>query len=445
MRNETQIARQKSVKLLFATIFQDAGEATRALEIAKSLMRHKPQNLDVKIIFLSRGSKFESEAAKSGFEIYKAKPQLSGVGLHQDMKMKPGELIGDPKLALEILKGEIEAYKDINPDFVIHGFWPIGGIARRMLEKTIPGICFVPLPLTESFLDTIQDMPEQMKLSKILLFKLRNKIIRRIPKIIKLRLPLLRHSYIRKAAQKLGWKKEPLINIFSMLRPDLLLVNDLYEYYAPHKFPDTVRFTGPLFADTDLNAAVAPAICDVFKPKNDKLKIFCTLGSSGTKEQLLEVVKVFTQGAGTQWNAVILSPKSVCPVWEALAVAKNKEGIYITDAFVPAKIINQMADITICHGGQGTVQTALYSGTPIVGIATQPEQQMNLDHIASYNAGIRIPVKQWSAQKIQEAVKLIASNAQYKNNAAKLMAKIKEIDGKQECAKMIWEFISQRI
>jgi hypothetical protein len=40
---------------------------------------------------------------------------------------------------------------------IIHGFWPVGGIARRMLEKTIPSICFVPLPLTECFLDTIQD------------------------------------------------------------------------------------------------------------------------------------------------------------------------------------------------------------------------------------------------------------------------------------------------
>jgi UDP:flavonoid glycosyltransferase YjiC (YdhE family) len=70
---------------------------------------------------------------------------------------------------------------------------------------------------------------------------------------------------------------------------------------------------------------------------------------------------------------------------------------------------------------------------------------MNLDHIVSYGAGIRIPAKQWSAQKIREAVKLITSNVQYKNNTAKLMTKIKEIDGKQECAKMIWEFIAQRI
>jgi hypothetical protein len=96
-------------------IFQDAGEATRAREIAKSLIRHKPWNFNVRIIFLSRGSKFESETIQSGFEIYRAKPQMSGIGLHQDLKMKPGELIGDPELALEVLQGEIEAYKDIAP------------------------------------------------------------------------------------------------------------------------------------------------------------------------------------------------------------------------------------------------------------------------------------------------------------------------------------------
>ena len=81
---------KKTIKIVFATIFQDAGEATRALEIAKALLEYKPENIDMKIIFLSRGSRFEDDALKLGFEIYKTKPQMSGLGIYQDLKMKPG-------------------------------------------------------------------------------------------------------------------------------------------------------------------------------------------------------------------------------------------------------------------------------------------------------------------------------------------------------------------
>jgi len=223
------------------------------------------------------------------------------------------------------------------------------------------------------------------------------------------------------------------------------LVNDLPDYYDTSKFPENVRFTGPLFSDSSSDAIIDPAIREVFDNSNNKVKVFCTLGSSGTKEQLLEIVKVFIEGIGKDWDAVILSPKSVCPVLEARELIENRKGIYITDAFVPAKIINQMADITICHGGQGTIQTAIYAGTPIVGIAMQPEQQMHLDRIVAYGAGIRVPYNKWNALKIRSAIKEILSNKKYKENANDLMMRIKSVNGKTECAKVIWEFILSRI
>jgi len=47
-----------------------------------------------------------------GFEIFKADPPMSGVGLHQDLKMKSGESAGNnfsliqvsPKLSLRLLR-----------------------------------------------------------------------------------------------------------------------------------------------------------------------------------------------------------------------------------------------------------------------------------------------------------------------------------------------------
>ncbi len=434
--------KKRLIKIAFATIFQDAGEATRAIEIALNIKKYKPEDFDMDIVFISRGSRFEQKAIEAGFEIYRAKPGMSGIGIHQDLRMKPGELVGDRQIAFDLLSGEIEAYREIKPDIVIYGFWPIGGIARRMQDRVIPGICFVPLPLAEAFLEELKDIPEQMKALSMLPPLFRYKIVKNIPKALKQRLPLLRHSNIREAAQKLGWQGEPLINIFSMLRADLTIVNDLPDYYDLKRFHENICFTGPLFARSAENDSLDPQIEEIFSHETNNVKIFCTLGSSGSKEQLVEIIKVFTEGEGLKWNAVILSPPSICPLQEARAYAKSRKGIFITDKFVPAKKINSLADITICHGGQGTVQTAAASGTPIVGIAQQPEQQMNLDHMKDYGAAIRIPYNKWRSAAIRNAVCHILSDDSYKTSVQGLMKKINNMDGGKEAAITIWDKIN---
>jgi len=435
----------KTITITIGTVFQDAGDATRAIELAKGIKEYTPNGIKPRIIFLSRGSRFEQKAVDLGFEIYKADPPMSGVGMHQDIKMTPQNFVGEKDLAVKLIKGEIKAYQEIKPDVVLYGFWPMAGLARRMVEKEIPGICFLPLPLTEAFLDIIPDVPEQIKLFAILPYKIRINLFRRIPKFIKKRIPLLRQTNIRQAAMEIGWKGEPLLNLFSLLKADLTIINDLPDYYDQKVFPDNVIFTGPLFSRSNSEDTVNLRMQEVFNSNNGKIKIYCTLGSSGAKKQLLEIVRVFTEGEGLKWNAVILSPPSVCPIEEAKAALGKRDGVYITDEFVPAQKINSMADIVVCHGGQGTVQTALASGTPLVGVAMQQEQFINLSNIALYGAGIRIPFAKWKAEKIRNSICGILNNKSYKNNAMKLKSKIETNDGKKNSARIIWNFITERI
>jgi len=436
---------KNKITITVGTAFQDAGDATRAIEIAKGIMEHKPKDVDVRIVFLSRGSRFEQKAVDCGFEIYHAEPKMSGVGMHQDFHYAPerGELIGKKSIALELIKGEIKAYQDIKPDIVLHGFWPIAGVARRMMEKEIPGICFVPLPMTEAFLDVIPDVPEQVKPLSMLPYRVRIGIFRRIPKFIKKRIPILRQSNIRNAAIELGWKGERLLNVFDLLKADLTLVNDLPDYYDQKFFPKNVLFTGPVFSRSDSGENVSPQIEEIFTSKNGKAKVFCTLGSSGTKKQLLEIVKVFTAAEGLKWNAVILSPSSVCPVEEAKALLGGRAGVYITDKFIPAQKVNAMADVVVCHGGQGTVQTALSSGTPLVSVAMQQEQFINLSNVALYGAGIRIPLDKWNAGNIRKAITGIIRNKEFKDAAAKLRDRINDMDGQTKSAEIIWKKIKE--
>lgn len=431
----------KTITIAISTVFQDAGEATRAIEIAKGIKKYKPKNIDPRIIFLSHGSRFEQKAKLLGFDIYFVEPKMSGLGIYQDLKMTTKNFVYTKELAKQMIEGEIKAYREINPDIVVYGFWPIAGLARRMIKKEIPGICFVPLPLTENFLDILPDIPEQVRLLSNFPKPVRLWFIHNLPHFIKRRVPILLQKNIQKAAYELGWKNN-LINIFDLLKADLTIVTDLPEYYDQNKLPKNVIFTGPLFFKSNNKEEIDCEVREVFDSKKYRTKVFCTLSSSGTKETLQEVIKVFTYGEGLNWDAVILSPHY--SLEEARKLVDKRDGIYITDKFVPAQKINSLADIVICHGGQGTVQTAIYSGTPLVGVAMQQEQFFNLSNVESKGAGIRIPKRKWNSKNIQNAVKKIISNQQYKDSTLLLKKRMKELDGEKNIAETIWEFIESR-
>jgi hypothetical protein len=53
------ISMKKHLNIAFSVILSDAGEATRALEIADGIRKFCSENYEVDIVFLSTGSRFE--------------------------------------------------------------------------------------------------------------------------------------------------------------------------------------------------------------------------------------------------------------------------------------------------------------------------------------------------------------------------------------------------
>jgi len=436
-----------SLKIVISVALQDAGEATRSLEIAKGIRDLCPSSINLEIIFLSYGGRFEDKVLNNGFQIYKCEPRLEGVGFYADLKPSANNFVGSEELALKLLKGQVKALEELKPHLLIHGFWPFASIARRIVDKSIKGICFLPIPFEENLYGSflMKDVPDQIKPLTYLPVTLRRAIMKLIPKSLKLKAPIMKQSNILKAAEICGIREIKLKNLFDMLEADLTIVNDLDEFYKGKKIPDNFQIVGPLYSPNDTNVDIDPLIKRVLQDDEGQLKIFCTMGSSGTKQQLLEAVKAIVSVKNRKWNTLILAPPSVCPLSEALKCAGNAEGIHITDKFVPALLINSMVDVVVCHGGQGTIQTALASGTPIVGVAMQPEQQINLDNVVLNGGGIRIPIHMWKSSNIQAAIRAIENNPSYKKNAEKLQKNIKYIDGKRNSAEAIWNFINNNI
>lgn len=430
----------KNLTIAIATIFQNGGDATRAIEIAKIIREYKPENCNLKIVFLTRGSLYEDKVIDSGFELYQAVPQLKGVCYQDDFETKFGELIGNEALAYDILQGEVKAYKEINPDLIIYGFWPIGGIARRLAIPRIKSIAFLPLPLTEAFLNESLTFPDEFALSR-LPAKFQRWITNSIPHSLKKKNPALKHSLIRKAAERSGWSGSPLINIFEMLQSDLFLVNDLPIFYKTERYKRNVIFTGPVYAQAKTEEIIDKEILKILDNTNTRKKIFCTLGTSGSKHELLEIVKMFNSPWGMKCSGIILSPPSICPLEESQGLLNNKN-VYVTDKFVPAKAISERVDLVICHGGQGTLQTTITSAIPLIGVAMQPEQKINLEHLEAFGSAIRIPIRKWNyktlEKKIQEVLKYYP---RYKQNAKRLCSLYNETNAKRIIGEQVWELI----
>lgn len=438
---------EKQITVAVSVVLQDAGEATRSLEIMRAVREAAPEGYGVRGVFFSHGGRFEKNALESGFEILHTKPALAGEGYLADLKPGPHDFVGDAHLAAELLKGEIAALRECRPDVVLHGFWPFAGLARRMVEPNIPGICFLPLPLAPSLFGPklIGDVPDQAKPLTFLPAAARRKLVRAVPPALLRNIPMMRQNNIRHAAAERGWRGEPVRNLFDMLKADLTVVNDFAGFYADLEIPEGYVITGPLYAAPEDGGTVDPEIAGAFRRETDgQVNIFCSMGSSGRKELLLEAVKAIATLPQERFRAVILAPKAVCPVEEVIPLVSGRPGVLVTDRFVPARLVNAMADVAVIHGGQGTVQTAVASGCPAVGVAMQPEQQINLEHIARRGAAVRIPAPRWNRRAVNAAIRAVAAEDSYKTNAARLAREMSETNGRAAAAEAIWRFLLDR-
>ena len=437
----------RRITIAASVALEDAGEATRCLEIMDSVRASAPPGMRMRAVFFTHGSKFDSMVRESGYELMSVEPRLPGEGSLGDLKPTSFNFVGSRALAADMIRGELAALRALQPDYVLHGFWPFASIARRMVTPEIPGIRFLPLPLSpEAFsAHLLTDVPDQIVPLTLLSATTRRRIARAIPGPLLMRMPIYRQKNLARAAADCGWDGEKLANLFDMLEADLTLVNDFSGFYEGMRLPRNFVITGAVYAGPRSGETVDPAIEWVFRRNRpDQVNLFCSLGSSATREYLIEAARAIAALPQDRFRAVILSPRAVCPVKEILAIVGRMENIHVTDRFVPATLVSALADITVSHGGQGTVQTALISGTPIVGFAMQPEQQINLDHAALRGAAIRIPKFRWNRRSVGDAILTVASEPSYRENAARLGRMMVLEDGRKKSAEAVWAYILGR-
>ena len=115
------------------------------------------------------------------------------------------------------------------------------------------------------------------------------------------------------------------------------------------------------------------------------------------------------------------------------------------EPYVPGLAMAERSDLLIHHGGYGSCQTGLYTGTPALIIPTYSERESNARRIAALGAGDYVlpksdvtgKKKQVSAEEVRTKVFNILSDASFAENAKRISERMKAYGGASEAARLI--------
>lgn len=211
--------------------------------------------------------------------------------------------------------------------------------------------------------------------------------------------------------------------------PEILgITKDDLEGWVPKKpdlFHDSprLRYAGPMYAK--LFGGVPEDLQRFLKA--DIPKIYVALTS--TREDYLR--ELVTALIDLDVQLIIVSTEH--------NLVLEHEHIYTLD-HLPSHLIMPMVDLAVIHGGQGSVQTAVASGTPIIGFPLQTEQMFNLELIQQHGAGINLPLQHLGRpEMVRAAVLTVLGDVSYKKNMEKLRVLQEKYDGPREVARILME------
>jgi UDP:flavonoid glycosyltransferase YjiC (YdhE family) len=210
-----------------------------------------------------------------------------------------------------------------------------------------------------------------------------------------------------------------------LFQGDYTLLSDIPEITGVAQLPSNYHYVGPIIAQ--LEGEVPPAILHL---PHDRPIVYFAMGSSGNPEIVREILPGFGE----------CPYRVIAPIQSHLdsADVRIPDNVLVT-GWLPAHKVNPLADISVIHGGQGTVQTACLSGTPIVGVGMQPEQEANLDFLVRKGMAIRIRKRRVTARAVLEAINCLLSDGTARQSAREVQQALQQWDGPCNVAKFLGE------
>ena len=176
----------------------------------------------------------------------------------------------------------------------------------------------------------------------------------------------------------------------------------------PALFPDVQRtatadFIGPI--------SWSPAErSDLEFPSGDGPLVYVTMGSSGDPRILATVIPVL-EAAGAR-IMVATAGKKLQP-----GSASARTRIY---DFLPGDQMCRLAQLVVCNGGSPTTNQALNHGVPVLGIARNMDQFLNMRAIEQFGAGLTVRSDRADRVKLGQLVDRLLHDSRFAERAGTL-------------------------
>ncbi|CAA0123486.1 PGL/p-HBAD biosynthesis glycosyltransferase [Halioglobus japonicus] len=176
---------------------------------------------------------------------------------------------------------------------------------------------------------------------------------------------------------------------------DYTLYADIPELYQIRNLPARHRFIGPVvWSPADPHPDWWQDV-----PQDDPI-VYVTLGSSGNASLLPRLIAALGEMRVTALVSTAGTPlPSTAP--------KN---IYMAP-YLPGEEAVKLASLVICNGGSPTTHQALKHGVPVIGVANNLDQYLNMNAIAKVGAGYLLRAGKCDSRELVTAIKRVLADS----------------------------------
>jgi UDP:flavonoid glycosyltransferase YjiC (YdhE family) len=106
---------------------------------------------------------------------------------------------------------------------------------------------------------------------------------------------------------------------------------------------------------------------------------------------------------------------------------------------LPSHLVVPRVDLAITAGGQGSLQTAMAAGTPVLGIPLQPEQDLNVALLERQGAARLVPRREAHTSRLASVADDMLRREQYRAAADRVRRLYDAVDGPANAADVVIE------
>lgn len=404
------------------------------LEIAQAL-----QARETEVLIASHGGTYEHILDESDFPWKRLLPRMS-----QDQATDfverlvnlglGGEALHSQNFVHEAVAAEAELLRETHAKMAVIGFNLTSFLSTRVAGVPLAashGGSFVP----SVFENNLAPKPVNPPFAAMnwLPVSLSQRLANLIPP--RLKQPV---RFLNRMADDLG--VEPVPSVAALMCGDLTLVTELPEVLgipreeleswrptsAHYRQGTLLRYVGPLFAHLD--QPIPPRIQTFLDQPGPFIYVAPT---SVTEDFLRALVRnVKTAGERTLVAATIHDISDLADERTCIA------------GVLPNHRVMPEVDLAVIMGGQGSVQCAMASGTPMIGFPFHGEQELNLALAERQGVAMRLAPRTAITSMLTQTVKHMLSDPEARRNAVRVRDLYVGVDGAANAAEAILSFLS---